>query len=152
MGNAVALLLSPARLSDIRSFSNIEGNLIGEDCGMLSRGIASTPFHEYCTNVFPSEQMEFLGHPQFRFEHTTAPAVHKSAQSLVALSDSGELLTKFTDLSCKKRYFWGEENAWMPILQKLDGDMTEIIHQSGHSVMTDNPGEFFLKLAGFIDL
>lgn len=151
MGNAVALLFSPALLSRVRSFANLEGNLIGEDCGLLSRGIAGVSLSEYQAGLFSRQRAEFAGHPQLCFEQTTAAAVHKSARSLVQWSDSGELHTRFRQLPCRKIYIWGEENRDMPVLQKLAGVETRMISRSGHGLMTDNPAEFYPFLAEFIN-
>jgi pimeloyl-ACP methyl ester carboxylesterase len=51
MGGAIALLFSNEIFSRVKSFANIEGNLISEDCGLLSRGIISVSLEEY-KNVF----------------------------------------------------------------------------------------------------
>jgi len=150
MGNAVALLLSSKVSSSLRSFANMEGNLIGEDCGLLSRGIISVPLHDYQMRGFADHQREFAGHSQLRFDQTTATAVYKSARSLVRWSDSGELFTMFERLPCKTRYFWGEENAGMPILRKLEGFQSSMVPRSGHGMMTDNPDAFYPALTEFI--
>jgi pimeloyl-ACP methyl ester carboxylesterase len=151
MGGAIALLFSQKTLSRICSFTNIEGNLISEDCGLLSRGIASVPYNEYKTGMFNTQRVEWKGHHQLRFEQTDPTAVYKSAKSLIQWSESGKLLAKFKALTCKKSYFWGEENCSMPILKKLDFVKTYMIHNSGHGMMTENPKEFYTKLVEFID-
>jgi len=151
MGGAVALLFSKKTLSRICSFTNIEGNLISEDCGLLSRGIASVPYNDYKTGMFNTQRIESKGHHQLRFEQTNPTAVYKSAQSLIQWSESGKLLGKFKALACKKGYFWGEENFNMPILKKLDFIKTYMIRDSGHGMMTENPKEFYIKLVEFIE-
>jgi pimeloyl-ACP methyl ester carboxylesterase len=151
MGNAIALLFSQVIRSQIRSIACIEGNLIGADCGLLSRGIADTPYQNYANKIFKEQQKEYHNHPQLRFNETTPIAIHRSAQSLVQWSDKGKLLVNFKKLSCKKAYFWGEENHAMPILGLLPGIKTYMIHRSGHGMMTDNPDEFYATLAEFID-
>jgi len=48
MGGAVALLLLRSRQAErIVSFINVEGNLIGEDCGLLSRPAAELGFERF---------------------------------------------------------------------------------------------------------
>ena len=118
----------------------------------MSRGIVGTSLHDYQTQLFPALQIQFAQHPELRFDQTTAIAVHKSAQSLVKWSDSGELLVRFKNLDCKKCYVWGEENRDMPVLARLDFVKTYMIPQSGHGVMTDNPQAFYSLLVDFIDL
>ncbi len=151
MGGAIALFFSAETYSRVRTFANIEGNLIAEDCGALSRGIAALPLNEYRTGLFPAQLAEYRGHQQLRFEETNPLVVHRSARSLVHWSDSGELLSKFKTLECRKGYFFGEENQSMPVIGKLDGAKKYMIHNSGHAMTTENPAEFYARLARFID-
>lgn len=150
MGGAIALLLNEDTLSRVKTFSNIEGNLIGEDCGMLSRGVISVNFTEYCDNLYKKHLIEFNGHHQLRFEKTDPLVIYKSADSLVKWSDSGELLCKFKSLNCRKCYFYGEENNNMPVLKKLGPIEKFMISKSGHGLMTENPDEFYTKLKSFV--
>ena len=53
MGGAVGLLLPPTLLRSVLSFSNCEGNLVGEDCGIVSRKTADVSFPEFKRNVWP---------------------------------------------------------------------------------------------------
>lgn len=150
MGGAVALLFSNKFYEKVISFSNIEGNLIKEDCGLMSSGIVSVPFEDYSSVVFPAQVKEFEGHNQFRFNSTTAKAVYKSASSLVNWSCSGKLLEKFVLLKNRKCYFYGEENSSMPVLREIEGITSFMIHGAGHAMMTENPEEFYSKLKLFI--
>lgn len=134
------------------SFSNLEGNLISEDCGLLSRGIIEVPYQEYKSRNFRSHLYEFARHAQLRFNQSTANAIYKSAGSLVEWSDSDELLEKYKNLTCKKCYFWGEENKKMPVLGKLNKAETIMIPNSGHGMMTDNPKVFYRTLSEFINI
>jgi pimeloyl-ACP methyl ester carboxylesterase len=151
MGGAVGLLLARKIPDRIKSFTNIEGNLVGEDCGALSRGIASLSYDEYRDGLFRHQIMEFKGHHQLRFEETTPYAVYQSAVSLVHWSDSGELYELFRELHTRKSYFYGEENRDMPIVEKMDFAGKYMISKSGHGMTTENPEEFYEKLSGFIN-
>lgn len=151
MGGAVALLFSDKFYERVISFANIEGNLISEDCGILSRGIVSVPYNEFKQNKFIQLQKEFAGHPQLQFDMTTPLAVYNSAASLVKWSDSGKLLEKFILLKCKKGYFYGEENRGMPVITRLDSIPVVMISSSGHAMMTGNPDEFYSKLKLFVN-
>lgn len=150
MGGAVALLLSSGVMKRVKSFANIEGNLVREDCGILSRGILDAPYEEYKDKIFKTHQAEFNGHLHLRFGETTPIAVYKSAASLVKLSDSGELINKFNALACKKCYIYGDENNSAAVLKYLGAVEKYMISNSGHGMMTDNPDEFYSALAGFI--
>ncbi len=151
MGGAIALLLPANIFTRVLSFANIEGNLISDDCGALSRGISSIPYAEYKNDLFPKQLIEFKGHHQLCFGETNSFVVYKSAKSLVEWSDSGELFKKFRNLNCKKSYFFGQENKKMPILEKLDFTEKIIIPNSGHGMMTENPIDFYNKLEKFIN-
>ncbi len=151
MGGAIALLFNPKLFSCALSFSNIEGNLVSEDCGALSRGVASISFDDYQNDLYKKQLIEFRGHQQLLFEETNPTAVFRNAVSLVKWSDSGELLKKFRNLSCKKSYFYGEANKDMPILAQLNFVQKYIIKNSGHAMMTENPKEFYSKLVSFIE-
>jgi pimeloyl-ACP methyl ester carboxylesterase len=150
MGGAIGLLFSARLFERIKSFANIEGNLIGEDCGMLSRGIADVTLREYRERIFEKHKARFLNDPVLEFENTSPVAVHRSARSMVKWSDSGELLERFIRLPGKTCYFWGEKNSDMPILQRLSGMKTCMIRDSGHGMMVENPKEFYSKLAEFL--
>ncbi len=150
MGGAIALLFSDDFFSRIKSFANVEGNLISEDCGILSRGIANINYEEYKTNIYPKHLLEFQNHQQLRFEESTPLAIYKNAVSLVQLSDGGELLNKFKNLKCKKSYFYGDQNKEMPVINRLDFVSKFMISGSGHGMMTENPEEFYSVLAEFI--
>jgi pimeloyl-ACP methyl ester carboxylesterase len=150
MGAAVALLFDARTFEKVKSFANIEGNLIAEDCNMLSRRIANLSYDEYESRMFVKQKSRFRNDILLRFESTTPRAVYKSSVSLVRWSDSGELLRRYNDLACRKRYFWGEGNTNMPILGKLRGEEKCMISGSGHGMMIENPEEFYSKLVDFI--
>lgn len=149
MGGAIALLLNPELLSSLASFVNIEGNLVAEDCGIMSRGITDVTYERYRDSMYSKHVYAFRGHHQLRFEESTPLAIYKSACSLVKWSDSGLLLEKFKNITCKKCYFYGEENLGMPVLEKLDFVPQIMISKSGHGLTTENPEEFYSKLVQF---
>jgi pimeloyl-ACP methyl ester carboxylesterase len=150
MGVAVALLFAAHTYEKVRSFANIEGNLIGEDCDMLSRRIAERSYDEYESRMFDKQKTRFRSDILLRFDTTTPRAVYNSSVSLVQWSDSGELLRRYNELPCRKMYFWGERNADMPVLDKLRAEEKCMISGSGHAMMIENPEEFYAKLAEFI--
>ncbi len=150
MGVAIALFLEAQTFSRVLSFSNIEGNLISEDCGIMSRGISEISFEEYNSKLYKMHLFVFRGNDQLHFEQSSPLAIYHSAVSLVKESDSGELLERFRKLSCHKSYFYGEENEAMPVLKKLDFVQKYMIKNSGHGMTTGNPKEFYRKLVEFI--
>jgi pimeloyl-ACP methyl ester carboxylesterase len=150
MGTAIALHLKSETYGKVKTFTNIEGNLVAEDCGIMSRGIAEKSFEEYKKGMYKMHLFAFSKHEQLHFRQTTAYAVYHSAVSLVKESDSGELLEKFKNLNCKKAYFYGEENKNMPVLKRLDSIDKQMISNSGHAMTSENPEEFYRKLVEFI--
>ncbi len=150
MGGAVGLLFSPGFYQRVLTFTNIEGNLVTEDCGLLSRGIIGGSFEHYEKRGFERQKRKLTGTKMLRFDLTTPTAAYRSAQSLVQWSDSGKLLEKFRALQAKKAYFYGEENADMKILERLTDIECFQISNSGHEMMLDNPQEFNAKLAAFM--
>jgi pimeloyl-ACP methyl ester carboxylesterase len=157
MGGAVGLLLAERISGRIVTFTNIEGNLVSEDCGIASRNAISVSLEEFRTSLFDEMKTEIakikdIGSELWSkwIEQSGDLAFYKSAESLVKWSDSGELLIKFIALESDKIYVHGDKNSSMRILSEL-GKIEKIsISNSGHFVMNDNPGEFYDILAQFI--
>lgn len=152
MGGAVALLLPDEILNGTNTFTNIEGNLIGADCGIISRKIIRVPPEVFEYDIFPVLRDKFnsFGERHAAIDSTSADALYKSAESLVAWSDSNKLLEIFLALPCRKAYFFGDENADLPALTRI-GDVQKVkINQSGHFPMNDNPKDFYGELHKFV--
>ncbi len=142
MGGAVGLLLPSPVLNTISTFADLEGNLVGEDCGLISRKTAAIPFEAFKQNMLP-ELVRFsgsLGANTFYIASAMPLALHQSAASLVEWSDSGELLARFKRLDCEKAYLYGEKSAGLKVLPLIDTDERIEISGSGHFLMKDNPG------------
>lgn len=148
MGGAVGLLLSNSVYSRTVSFSNIEGNLIGEDCRFISRQTANVSFDAFKTELFSKYKTLFhdKGKHGFSLKQAYPPSFYRSSKSLVAWSDSRRLLRKFRSLRCKKTYFHGDQNSDLKVLKELTNIRIVKISGSGHFVMNDNPEEFYEKL------
>jgi pimeloyl-ACP methyl ester carboxylesterase len=152
MGGAIGLLLPPWFLESVKSFANLEGNLTSEQCGVVSRKTVSVPLEKFEKDVLPDLKnlSKNLGDGRFFLDSSLPFGFYKSAESLVDWSDSGELLTRFIQSPCKKCYFYGQENAGMAVLGRLDGIEKVMIGNSGHFLMNDNPDEFFPRLRTFL--
>jgi len=152
MGGAVGLLLSEEIFHKTISFSNIEGNLIGEDCGLISMEASSVSYDIFENELFPHYRLVFHNTETRGLSLDTASplAFYKSSTSLVAWSDSRRLLNRFKALKCKKRFFYGERHSGLKVLNELGNIETEAISGSGHFLMNDNPDEFYTKLFQFI--
>jgi pimeloyl-ACP methyl ester carboxylesterase len=139
-GGAVALLLDPEILSKAKTFINCEGNLIGEDCGLASRGTISVSFDQFENEVLPEFKKIFPNGPgYFEFDRMSPSAFYRSAQSLVGWSDSEALLNRFLSLNCTKVFLYGAENRGMSVLQRLPGVQSVEVVNSGHFLFGENP-------------
>lgn len=151
MGGAVGLLLEDDVLKNTVSIANLEGNLIGADCNMLSRKIIKFSEDKYVRSVFSKHLRMFSRYPQIEFQNSSAVAVYRSSESLVEWSDSGELLKRFKTFPGNKSYFWGEQNNGMEVLGLLDPIRKIEIPDAGHFMMTDNPEHFGRCLREFLN-
>lgn len=152
MGGAVALLLPDEILNGAKTFVNVEGNLIGADCGIASRKIISVSPAVFESDILPELRDKFnsLGEGYAAMDSASAYALYQSAESLVAWSDSNKLLEVFLALPCRKAYFYGEENAEHLTVASV-GDVPKVkIKQSGHFPMNDNPEDFYDELYKFV--
>lgn len=152
MGAAVGLLLPPKLLLATAAFINLEGNLISEDCSLISRKIAAVSLSEFESELLP--QFKNILQPDDRknfFLETASPlGFYKSSRSLIRWSDSGELLNRFNRLRCPRAYIYGDKNKDLPVLNRLKQVEKIKISNSGHFMMNDNPDECYHKLHGFL--
>lgn len=155
MGGAVGLLLAP-QLNSLDRFVNVEGNLVSQDCGLVSRGIAQQPGPEFEKQGLPdflhmlrSSQREDFHAWSGWLQQASPQAVHASAQSMVKWSDSGQLLNMFNTLA-HKTYVYGDEEPKDYLLPRLQN--TKTLHLPGlhHFMMTENPPAFFGAVAEVI--
>ena len=116
MGGLAALLLARQDPGRVLSFVDIEGNLAPEDC-FLSRQILT----------HPADDGHFLGgfiertrrSPSYSsalyaasLRHKVRPgAVRPIFESMVDLSDHGDLMAKFLSLPCPRMFMYGEQNS-----------------------------------------
>ena len=152
MGGAVGLLLPASLLGAALTFSNLEGNLTSEQCGVVSRKTISVPLHEFEEDVLPDlkDLSKNLGKGRFFLDSALPAGFYKSAESLVHWSDSGKLISRFKNLSCRKSYFYGEKNSGMVVLDRLNFVEKVMVGSSGHFMMNDNPDEFYPRLKKFL--
>lgn len=152
MGGAIGLLLPASLLNLALTFANLEGNLSSEDCGIVSQKTINVSFQKFEKDVLIvlKEQSKSLGKGRFFLESALPLGFYKSAESLVRWSDSGELISRFKKLPCKKSYFYGEKNADTLALHRLNSIEKIVIGRSGHFIMNDNPDEFYPRLYKFV--
>lgn len=78
-------------------------------------------------------------------------AVRGIFESMVELSDNGELMTKFLNLPCPKMFMYGEQNASLSYLNhiRINGVQLAEIPACGHFPMYSNPTLMWEKIATF---
>jgi pimeloyl-ACP methyl ester carboxylesterase len=148
MGGALALLIAdkiPTRVSGVIS---IEGNLISEDCGLVSRRLALAP-DTAAVEKLRKEVIEMA--LQFKNPGWDAwakdiaqvpPAILKDyASSVVRLSDSGNLIRIFGSIKKPKAYIYGDDYIGHPVIKKLAAASVPTYHAkgTGHFIMRDAP-------------
>jgi pimeloyl-ACP methyl ester carboxylesterase len=157
MGGLTALMLAHQEPDRVLSFTDIEGNLAPEDC-FLSRQILTHPrdddgflddVAERARRSCSSSSALFAA----SLRHKVRPgAVRGIFQSMVDLSDHGDLMPKFLTLPCPRMFMYGEENSTLSYLAKLAAGGVELteIPRSGHWPMYANPVAMWERIAAFI--
>jgi pimeloyl-ACP methyl ester carboxylesterase len=158
MGGLTALLLAHQEPDRVLSFVDIEGNLAPEDC-FLSRQIFTHPsdddagfledFAERARRSSSSSSALFAA----SLRHKIRPgAVRGIFQSMVDLSDRGDLIAKFLTLPCPRMFMYGEENSALSYLARLAAENVELaeIPHSGHWPMYANPVAMWERIVAFI--
>ena len=153
MGGAVGLLAAELT-QEPACFINVEGNLVAQDCGIVSRKIAAQPLSMFAAKGFSEFHTELQGSTQAdlqawaRWYAACDPtAIHEIARSLVQWSDSGQLLTLFTNLT-NKAYIHGHPTGRLDHLPSvLRGIPTYKVKDTEHFPMLDNPTDFYSLIA-----
>lgn len=153
MGGAIGLLLTEKIKDRLASYISVEGNLIGADCGLVSRKTISYSLEEFQNKLFnklilssksSEEHSAKLWAEMLKKCHPLA--FYKSSKSLVEWSDSNKLIDLFNSLKSKKMYIYGDKNSQRDVLGMLKDSQKISISNSGHFIMSDNPYEFYKKL------
>ena len=149
VGGAVGVLLARNLGERVKALVSIEGNLIGSDCGLITRRTISVPLDKFLTELRPqlAKEIAAKGEDPADFLATSGDVFFATARSVVSWCDSGKLLSLFLGtLTCKRAYIYGDRNADMEILHRLGGVATVSVSGSGHCMMLDNPPEFYDNL------
>jgi pimeloyl-ACP methyl ester carboxylesterase len=157
MGGLTALMLAAQHPDRVLSFVDIEGNLAPEDC-FLSRQIISHPAADdeafLADFVERNRRAPSFGSALFAssLSHKVrAGAVRGIFESMVDLSDRGDLLATFLALPFPRLFMHGEQNAslsYLPRLAAAGVELAEIPH-SGHFPMYSNAPAMWAGIADF---
>jgi pimeloyl-ACP methyl ester carboxylesterase len=155
MGGAVGLIASQ-EIHNLASFVCVEGNLVSEDCGIVSRNIADQPLSGFVADGFEEFIADLEASPQIDLRAWAGwaarcePAgLRQAASSLVEWSDSGKLLELFRSLPTKA-YVYGMDSSLSHILPLLPEITARGINGCGHFPMVDNPSRFYSLVADLV--
>lgn len=153
MGGSVGLLAAQD-IPSLTHYISVEGNLVADDCGLVSRRIADQLSSEFITTGYGAFHDELAGSGRkdlrawAQWYRAAAPAaIHQSARSLVEWSDSGKLLEMFRRLRQDKAYIYGAKEDKRHILPRLTDCRIQRISRAGHFLMVDRPRQFYETLA-----
>jgi pimeloyl-ACP methyl ester carboxylesterase len=85
--------------------------------------------------------------------HKVRPgAVRGIFESMVELSDHGDLMTRFLSIQAPKMFMYGEQNSSLSYLGQLAENGVELaeISQCGHFPMYSNPPEMWDRITDFM--
>jgi pimeloyl-ACP methyl ester carboxylesterase len=158
MGGLSGLLLAHRNPRRVLSCVDIEGNLAPEDC-FLSRQVLTHPADD-AESFFDDFIERTRRSPAFssalyaaNLRHKARPgAVRGIFESMVALSDHGDLMTKFLTLPCPRMFMYGEQNSSLSYLATLAANGVELaeIPHSGHWPMYANPVAMWERIDTFL--
>lgn len=152
VGGATGLLLA-RELPNVAHFINVEGNLVAEDCGLITRGTAEQSPEEYEKRGFQnflhmlvsSERPDF--HEWAKWYKQASPgATHATARSVVEWSDSGKLLEIFNGLE-NKTYIYGDEEPKSYLLPRFKHVDVRYLPGLKHFMMVESPKIFFTAIS-----
>lgn len=157
MGTAVGLLAADHLGSRLGAFVSIEGNLVGDDCSLVSRAIATESLDRFRASGFGDFLTELDSDSDVDVQtwggwarRCDAGAVHAAARSLVAWSDSGALAERYRRLR-SRTYLHGARGGRPDHLNGLVNEQeAHCIAESGHFPMIDNPRELWPTVAAAI--
>jgi pimeloyl-ACP methyl ester carboxylesterase len=156
LGGAVGLIAGQGATSLV-TFTSVEGVLVGDDAGLVSRQIADLELEDFAVNEFHRFVDSLKGAPEEDLRAwggwtatCTPAAVHQSARSLVEWSDSGKLLGWHRAMP-RAAYLYGAlGDRAEHLVPLLDESTTFAIPDSGHFPMVDNPHALYSALAAII--
>lgn len=157
MGCAVGLVASQELAGLVGGFVSVEGNLVGQDCGLVSRRAAELPLTEFVHTAFPAflAGLADSSYADLRawagwYAQADPVALHRAAGSLVEWSDSGKLLDLFRSQPHPAYVHGGDSDDLSYLLPLLRGVGIYSIPRSRHFPMVDNPAAFWDAVSGAI--
>jgi pimeloyl-ACP methyl ester carboxylesterase len=160
MGGLTALMLADYMPNKVLSFTDIEGNIAPEDC-FLSRQIVDFPSNDYNeffhyfierTKTSPSYSSPLYASTlKYKVRAAAVPGIFNS---MVNLSDNGNLMEKYLTLPCPKMFMHGDQNNNLSYLKHIESKGVRLskITECGHFPMYSNPIMMWQELINFLKL
>jgi pimeloyl-ACP methyl ester carboxylesterase len=156
MGGGIGLLAAPL-VKNLAMFISAEGNLAPNGSGMDARIAAKQPFWlfrsftlmvlELLSQLHPNRSIRAYG----QWGRSASPwGLHKSIQSLANWSDRSELLSRFKSLPRKAYIYSANGKRKKDVVPILSKSITYEIPACGHTLMLDNPNDFYDTVARII--
>lgn len=158
MGGLTALMLADQCPGRVLSLVDIEGNIAPEDC-FLSRQIVNHPepdaerfFDAFIERALHAPAYASALYASSLRHKVRAGAVRGIFQSMVDLSDNGDLMNKFVRLPCPKMFMYGEQNRSLSYLSYIETQGVQLaeIPRCGHFPMYSNPMAMWEEIADFL--
>ncbi|MBB4751978.1 alpha/beta fold hydrolase [Actinoplanes lobatus] len=156
MGGAIGLLAAQDLGTRMGDFISVEGNLIAEDCGLVTRGVAEQEATEFNENGFARfvaglKKSAELSHRLWAewYERCSPLGLHSLAGSLVQSCDNDKLVDLLTELE-SAHYLYGARSEIGHLTHRLRGIPMHSIDRSGHFPMIDNPADFYSLIAAVL--
>ncbi len=159
MGGLTALLLADRHPGRVLSFVDIEGNLAPEDCFLSRQPVThGTEDAEKFLDDFTDQARRAPSTSSALFaaglrSKVQPGAVRSIFESMVDLSDHGDLMTTFLSLPFPRLFMYGQENASLSYLPRLETSEVGLaeVPRSGHWPMYANPVAMWAQISSFID-
>lgn len=156
MGGALGLLLAQTVPEKVGAYISIEGNLIPEDCSLLSRKLADAESDEEIAamKAYLIDFAKALPESWQLWAKDVMPIDGRTfrnyARDLVEDTDKGEWKKLFDGLHCPKLYMHGDLYKDQKLLTVLNPEIVRYIPESGHFTMQDQPQTSATVIADFI--
>ena len=154
MGGAPGLMLAQGGVPGLASFMSVEGNLVAEDCSLVSRRAAGVNRETFVAEKFAKMLAAAAKSADADARMWTAwaercdPALfHAAGVSLVEWSDSERLLEIFRALDVPKLYVHGERTGIPAVLDRIPDQPQVCLPGLGHFPMTEDARTFHDVLA-----
>lgn len=154
MGGLTGLMLANEAPERVLSFVDIEGNIAPEDC-FLSRQIHNHPrdsdqifFNDFIERTRLASDPASALYAASLAHKVRSGAVRGIFESMVELSDNGQLMEKFLALPCPRQYMYGSTNSHLSYLDDIKSKGVDLacIPDCGHFPMYSNPRLMWLHI------